>query len=99
MSDRQDISQIEGMRHVEEIVIRDNAIKSVSSLSNMVNMKRIDLSKNWIKDISPICDMNSLVYADFSNNLIDTIPRVGINHTDRWLALHHWKNLNSRGIN
>jgi Leucine-rich repeat (LRR) protein len=63
-----DISNLWGLKRLEEINLSDNQLSIIDTLSNLQNLKSVHLANNHISDISPLFELENLEFVDLSGN-------------------------------
>jgi Leucine-rich repeat (LRR) protein len=63
-----DISNLWGLKNLEELYLSNNQIGYIDALSNLINLKILDLADNRIDDISPILDLENLEFVNLIGN-------------------------------
>lgn len=65
-----DISELWGLKDLEELYLANNQIGYIDVLSNLTKLKILDVSGNQIDDISPLFDLCNLEYVNIVGNPI-----------------------------
>ncbi|MDQ4485623.1 leucine-rich repeat domain-containing protein, partial [Bacillus cereus] len=81
-----DISGLEYMTNIEELVLDNVELKNVDFISNLRNLKTVKLTSNQIENIEPLSKLDKLEKIDISNNNVKNIRPL--------FTLHAVKNLN-----
>ncbi len=63
-----DLSPLIGLRRLDNLGIRYNAIVDLTPLSGILSLKELDLAYNDITDITPLANLTNLEYLDLSYN-------------------------------
>ncbi|WP_000827920.1 leucine-rich repeat domain-containing protein, partial [Bacillus wiedmannii] len=81
-----DISGLEYMTNIEELVLDNVELKNVDFISNLRNLKAVKLTSNQIENLEPISKLDKLERVDISDNNVKDIRPL--------FTLHAVKNLN-----
>ncbi|MEA3444397.1 MAG: leucine-rich repeat domain-containing protein [Bacteroidota bacterium] len=65
-----DITDLLGLKRIEELYLADNQISYIDILSRLYNLKKLDISNNNIDDISPLNELPNLQYLNVIGNHI-----------------------------
>ncbi len=72
-----DLTGIEVLDNLEELVLNHNQIKNIMPLKFLKNLKYLDLSYNEIENIKPLIILENLEHLDLSYNNIKNIDLLG----------------------
>ena len=74
--DLEDISDLENMPNLKEVVIVSEQVKDISALSDLDKLEHVDLQGNIIEDISALEGKTKINYLSFNSNSVTSIAPI-----------------------
>ena len=68
-----DLSALEDITHMQQLILTNNQISDISPLRGLVNLVELNLDRNQISEISPLQELANLVDLRLSDNQISDI--------------------------
>lgn len=76
----EDLSPLNPLTQLEELVLSNNDLRDVRPLAGLVNLKFLDLSMNYVENLEPLSELWRLETLDLDGNLVtslDTMRNIG----------------------